>query len=166
MIRDPEDLLGREALGDALDRLSAAVRPVRAVSGWATVELDRATAEVSEALEALGPARSEPAPDDDLLGARARLLRFAGNRDLLLLEPATEGLLAASLARLGEGTVARYLLVEGDPAARAREAGLVLSAEAAGPLGLQRRLVGGSRWGPHLIVVERADEAPPATIER
>src|SRR6476646_3562137 len=68
--------------------------------GWATVELDRAAHE----LPACGP--FETAPRDATLGASARRLRpggAAGNPDrargaLLLLEPDTEGLLAASLA--------------------------------------------------------------------
>jgi hypothetical protein len=161
--RDPEHLLGGEALGDALTRLWAAVEPRRAVGGWATVDLDRAADEVSAALAALGSAIPETAPPDELLGARARLLRFADDKDMLLLEPSTEGLLAASLARFGEGSVALYLFVGPDGPAAARAAGFSLSAPGSGPLGPERRVVVGPRWGPHLLLVD-APAAPPATI--
>jgi hypothetical protein len=160
----PRPLLGGAALGDTLDRLWRAVTPIRAVEGWATVELDRATVEVADALASLGRPTSGPAPDDELLGASVRLLRFPAGHDVLLLEPATEGLLAASLARFGEGALALYLEVAADGAARAAAAGIGLSAEATGPLGRQRRVTAGPRWGPHLIVATPARAAPPATI--
>jgi hypothetical protein len=165
MTRDPEQLLGGDAIGDALERLWAAVEPSRAVGGWATVELDRAALEVAATLAALGTPATEDAPPDELLGARARRLRFPGGKDLLLLEPSTEGLLAASLARFGEGSVALYLVVGSAAAARAREAGFVLSSPADGPLGRQRRVDVAPRWGPHLLLVDAGPPAPPATIE-
>lgn len=163
MRRDPEHLLGGDALGDALPRLWAAVQPRKAVGGWATVELDRAADEVATALASLGPAVPEAVPPDELLGARARFLRFTGDKDILLLEPSTEGLLAASLARFGEGSVALYFLVGPDGPAAARAAGFALSASGAGPLGRQRRVIVGPRWGPHLLVVD-APTGSGATI--
>jgi GNAT superfamily N-acetyltransferase len=165
VIHDPERLLGGEQLGDALERLLAAVSPIRVVAGWATVDLDRATDEVATALSSLGAARVEAAADDGPLGARACLLRFPEGRDLLLLEPSTEGLLAASLARFGEGRVALYLVVGPAALAKAGTAGFRLSDEADGPLGRQRRVAGGPRWGPHLMLVLAAQPGTPATIE-
>ena len=156
MTGDPEPLLGGEALGDALDRLRAAVRPRRAVGGWGTVELDRAEIEVGEALATLGtdprPGPRE-APGDEILGARCRILRSAGERQLVLLEPSTEGRLAAALARHGEGPLALYLLVADDAPERAREAGFALSSEVAGPLGAERLVITGPRWGPFVLLV-------------
>lgn len=171
MIRDPEVLLGREAIGDAVERLWAASSPIRAVGGWATVELDRAEVEVTASLASFGPPTVEARPDDEALGARCRILRFAGDRDLLLLEPATEGRLAASLARFGEGSMALYLVVGPPAVERARAAGFSLSRPAGGPLGRERLVVVGPAWGPHLLLVPESAEAgagkaaPPATIE-
>ena len=169
MTRDPEELLGREALGDSLERLWAATRPHKAVGGWATVELDRAEGEVGEALRDLGPWTAESRPVEPLLGARCRLMRFPGDRDLLLLEPSTEGRLAASLARHGEGSLAIWLHVDPGAVDRARADGFVLSRQAHGPLGAERLVVGGPAWGPHLLLVVTSaaagTTAAPATIE-
>jgi hypothetical protein len=168
VIRDPAELLGREAIGDGLERLWAAVQPDRAIGGWATVELDRAEVEVAAALRDLGEPVVEPRADDVILGARCRLLRFPDDRDILLLEPSTEGRLAASLARFGEGSVALYLVVEPAAVDRASRAGFALSRPGDGPLGQERLVVTGPSWGPHLILVtdRSTDPAdPPATIE-
>ncbi|MEW5992319.1 MAG: hypothetical protein AB1736_13370 [Chloroflexota bacterium] len=152
----PGRLLGGEALGDAVERLSTAVRPRGAVAGWGTVELDRAETEIGEALAAGrldGRPDAEGAPDDGILGARCRILRSGGAQQIVLLEPSTEGPLAAALARHGEGHVAHYLLVDAGAPERARQAGFQLSAEAGGPLGRQRLVVTGPRWGPFLVLV-------------
>lgn len=143
--RDPE----------GLDRLLDAVRPRSVVDGWATVELDRGERVASSSLAASGLAVTsiEPAPDDDSLGARARILRQPDGRTTLVLEPSTEGLLAAALARHGEGNVVRYLLADEAAPARARDAGFGLTVERAGPLGPQRLVLGGPRWGPFLVLV-------------
>lgn len=155
MTPDLERMLGGDALGDAPARLRAAVQPRRVVPGWGTVELDRAEIEVAAALSAAGgrvPARAE-AGDDEVLGSRCRALRAAGDLEVLLLEPSTEGLLAAALARHGEGTLALYLLVGADAPERARRAGFALSSPRGGPLGPERLVLGGPRWGPFLLVV-------------
>lgn len=151
----PDVLLGREgreAAGDLVDRLLAIVRPLRTVTGWATVELDRAQREVVQRL-GLGEPLVEEVPNDELLGASARLLRFTGDRDLILLEPATEGRLAASLARFDEGSAALYLVATVAAFDASRRAGLALSAERSGPLGPERLVVGTPRYGPHLLIV-------------
>ena len=155
MITDPEQLLGADALGDALARLRKAVEPRRAVAGWATVELDRAEIEVAGALAAthdLRDPRIEDAPDERVLGARCRLLRYTADHDMVLLEPSTEGRLAAALVRHGEGSVARYLLADGGAPERARRAGFRLSSEGRGPFGRERLVIAGPRWGPFLLL--------------
>ena len=162
MTVDREDILGADGLGDALGRLRAAVRPSREVRGWATVELDRAEVEVPATLARSGRVVATPAEPDDLLGASCRWLRFAGN-EVLLLEPSREGPLAASLARLGEGIVAVYLVVHDDAVEATRGAGFGLSTEGRGPLGRERLVLTGQRWGPHLLLAgldARSD--PPA----
>jgi len=122
--------------------------------GWATVELDRAARELGGAIstEAWAPVWA-PAERDDLLGASARRSTPASFDDpvVLLLEPDTEGRLAAAVARFGEGVAMIYLAptstVEpprpGD-----------VSAPADGPLGAARLLLGGPAWGPHIILLE------------
>ncbi|HVL54820.1 MAG TPA: GNAT family N-acetyltransferase [Vitreimonas sp.] len=157
-----DDLLGAEALELPLERVLTIVRPSSVVAGWATVELDRATDEVGAAL---GEARLDPVPaaDDELLGARARLVRFA-DRDVVLLEPSTEGPLAASLARFGEGIAVRYLVGDAQMVHRVRAAGLRLSAVGNGPLGRERRLLVGPAWGPHLLLVDAEPAGAAATM--
>ena len=119
--------------------------PVVAVC-WATVELDRAERE----LAAFGP--FEAAPRDANLGAAARRAR-SGDRSsasVLLVEPDTEGLLAASLARFGEGVRAAYLgpLDRADVDDTPR-----LGPPRPSPLGPARLVIGRERWGPHVLVL-------------
>ena len=126
--------------------------------GWATVELDRAARELS----ALGT--FEAGPRDAALGASARRVRPAnasrlGDQGaasgrarpaLLLLEPDTEGLLAASLARFGEGVRVVYLgpLDRADVDDTPR-----LGPPRPGPLGPARLVIGRPGWGPHAQVL-------------
>ncbi len=152
MTTDPEPLLGGEALGDALVRLLAAVEPRKTVGGWATVELDRAEVEVATAVAPRGDHRVEPAADERVLGARCEFLRFSDAREILLLEPSTEGRLAAALARHGEGRLVLYLLVDAGAPERARRAGFTLTSRGRGPFGPQRLVIVGPRDGPFLIL--------------
>ena len=114
--------------------------------GWATVELDRATRELAGA----GPFGA--APRDVALGASARRSP-AGKGSLpalVLLEPDTEGLLAAALARFGEGVLAVYLgpLDRADVDDTPR-----LGPSRPGPLGPARLVIGRPTWGPHALVL-------------
>jgi hypothetical protein len=127
--------------------------------GWATVELDRAESELAEWL-----AGEPPDPDDDVtdahLGARARVRDADGlpGDTMVLLEPTTEGRLAASLVRDGEGPCALYLWAPlGIDAwiAAAKGRGVVVSTRAAGPFGEAVLIPGRGPAGPHLVVVER-----------
>jgi hypothetical protein len=103
--------------------------------GWATVDIERTAADL------MGTVLTEADPEPSL-GARAWIARN-GWIDLLVLEPATEGRLAAHLARHGEGIAVLYV-----------------STPAVGPthptaLGRAGRLVRpGALWGPFLIAVE------------
>lgn len=126
--------------------------------GWATVDVARSASE-------LGARRLDPRPPDEALGAHAaRATDFAPDEnpeedrswlsngpELVLLEPSTEGRIAASLARFGEGPAALYIA---SPAARAGAATGRPSAPTAGPFGRQHLVVGGPVDGPHLVLVD------------
>jgi hypothetical protein len=108
-------------------------------------------------------------PGDEHLGGRARLREGAGlpGAWTVLLEPSTEGRVAASLARDGEGPCALYLRPAANldawvEAARAR--GVTVSARLEGPFGDQVMLASGPT-GPHVIVTEGrspVSAGPPA----
>jgi hypothetical protein len=121
--------------------------------GWATVEHERAMAELAVLEPSGGTANWQFADRDPILGASA-ILGFeagaTGRPAVVVLEPDTEGRLAAGLARRGEGLAAIYLR---DAAAEGSAAGPRLSN---GPLGPSSLVPGGSVWGPHLILVTSA----------
>ena len=76
---------------------------------------------------------------------------------MLLLEPSTEGRLAASLARDGEGASVLYLRPAAGLrawAADARARGVTLSARRIGPLGGSVLVAGGPVAGPHVVIVD------------
>jgi hypothetical protein len=120
--------------------------------GWATVDLDRAAA-------SFAPMAFDPAPSEVHLGAFARRPLGPGvHRSVILLEPSTEGRLAASLVRHGEGPAALYLglrpgSLEGY-LADARRRGTPTSPVAGGPLGPEVLVLGGPAAGPHVLVVD------------
>jgi hypothetical protein len=92
------DLLAARAEETGSQRLSLVA------VGWATVDAERTLAEWGT--------DAELSPDADLertsLGARAWLVDPAGLA-IVVLEPSTEGRLAAALARHGEGPCALYV---------------------------------------------------------
>ena len=141
---------------------------------WATVDLERAML----GLDAAGdpgpddPAGAAPLPiaagapaalaagrlplgvADDLLGGRVVVVARDG-RTVALAEPTTEGRLAATLARHGEGPVGRYVRAPTDLAgvrARAARRGISLSRVGSGPFG-PSVLVLGERIGARLVVL-------------
>lgn len=165
MTFDAADLLGGGAdVGSTIARIREAIHPSREVAGWATVELDRAEAAFGVtpgsasaaplATRAVAPATRDVAEDarDELLGAVARVIRTPDGREIALLEPFTEGRLAAALARHGEGVVALYLIADPGASARVRATGIVLSSAGLGPFGTQRLVIGGPRWGPFIVL--------------
>ena len=73
--------------------------------GWATVDTDRAVAELTRAEPEAAP--FEPGVSEALLGGSSLLGRaLAGRVRLVILEPSTESRLAATLARNDEGPAA------------------------------------------------------------
>ena len=142
-------------------------------TGWATVELDRAEDELRMWLGDTGgggpDGRVMPDVPDPQLGATARVRPAGGlpGDAFVLLEPSTEGRLAASLVRDSEGPCALYLApAEGLAAwaAAARARGVRLGVRRVGPLGSQVLIVGGPAAGPHLLVVDagRSSNRAPA----
>ena len=131
----------------AVARVPALAVASIAAIGWATVDLDRAATEFDRVL---GEAGSwAPRERDSLIGAAARVRRPAveGGPELLLLEPDTEGSLAAQLARHDEGLAVIYLATPpGTDIERAGPTGI-------GPLGPARRLLDGPTAGPEIVLV-------------
>lgn len=141
------------AAGTPMSQVSGA-RPI--AIGWATVELDRAAADLGAAF-GLKPESFEPAPRSAALGCACRVAIgiLAHGASLALLEPDTEGRLAASLARLGEGPTVAWLLAE-EPATAAdalRKAGFTASTGRDGPFGLERVILDGTAHGPYRLLV-------------
>ena len=124
---------------------------------WATVELDRAAGELDPWLL---PADGSEDTTEPLLGARVRLRGTTAlpGSTILLVEPSTEGRLAASLARDGEGPCALYLRPPRGLDAwveDARRRGVTVSGRRIGPLGPSVLVPGTAMAGPHLVLVER-----------
>ena len=152
---DLSGLLGADGVRQSLADVVRLAAPVEIVPGWATVELARPAAMA---------AAVEPTTADHLLGAFAAIVRLAGStpgsirgatpRRVVLLEPSTEGPLAAALARHGEGWVAAYLRGS-QPGAeqRLRDAGFSVSDVGRGPFGPERRVGVGRVDGPFVLVV-------------
>ena len=130
-----------EAAGD--DRLAPATPPGAPdrtrpqeppAVGWATVDAERLAADWGR--------RIVDAGEDGLLGARGWLVD-GSSPPVVLLEPVTEGRLAAALARHGEGPIALYTSAppDGDD---------ILAST---PFGRGRFAAPPGRWGPFLILV-------------
>lgn len=139
-------------------RVEEALGPLETVAEiHATVELERALRELGHG-SATRPRSAEP-----LLGAVAVVVRRPDRPSLVIVEPTTEGRLAATLARHGEGPAGRYASPSdglGTARDRAAAAGIALSRPADGPLGRSVLVLGGPVAGPHLVLVE----PPDATI--
>jgi hypothetical protein len=154
--RDEPDRLLLDAVGASPDRpLAAAPDPSdveleRAVLrgaprllglGWATVDAARAVTEVAAAT-GIRPEAFAPGTADASLGAAAlvgRLPRLA----VAILEPSTEGRLAAALARHGEGPCAIYVATSASGPAEP------------GPLGAAWLAMSDRRSGPFVVAVQR-----------
>lgn len=116
--------------------------------GWATVELDRAAEELGGLLPPWGA--FVDAPPSVALGARCRVAAVASGDPsvgsatrVVLLEPTTEGRIAASLARHGEGWAAGWFA--------ALPGVTAWSAARPGPLGMERLARDGPWAGPHRV---------------
>jgi hypothetical protein len=146
---DPEtDPTASILLGDEPEVLAAI---------WVTVDVERVLAQIGQAGQQL--------PDDPLLGASVTLVAAPDGNPIVLLEPRTEGRIAATLARGGEGPAGRYATPPGGLAGarlRAAAEGLSLSPEYDGPFGPSALVMDGPPAGPHLVLVDR----PAGTIDR
>jgi len=119
--------------------------------GWATIDLDAVRRRIESDA---GFGAFDSAPRDDHLGARAAVHRpgeASGEPIEVLLEPDTEGPLAASLARHGEGFAAIWF---GQPAGETREPPEGFGSLADGPLGPARLLLGGPPWSLSVLLLE------------
>jgi hypothetical protein len=116
----------------------------------ATVDLERALVE-----RGASPSDAAGSVPDELLGARVVVVGGGPTR-VAVAEPSTEGRLAATLARHGEGIVGRYVRAPfplAEVRTRAGAAGVVLSRPTAGPFG-DEVVVGSRLGGPQVILVD------------
>ena len=158
--------------GEALAGLVAAAEAIRAQAaerdhrigraelvgiGWATVELERAARDLGAEL-GIDPGAWVPTARDVLLGARAWTAPAPVDAGpaIVLLEPDTEGRLAATLVRFAEGVGAVYLRDPvGDSSALAATPPRVrASAVAQSALGPARLVLAGPAWGPSVLLQE------------
>ena len=135
----------------------------------ATVDLERAVTGLRGGAVAGAdrPTVTDPAAvvEDPLLGARIAVLTTEDGRQIALAEPSTEGWLAATLARRGEGLVGAYWSVPVGldvVLTMAAAANIRLSRSATGPFGRSVLLLAEIPSSPLVILVERlAVPSPP-----
>jgi hypothetical protein len=144
--------------GPSLDWLGGDGGPLPTLAViWATVDLERALN---------GAPIGGDVTDDPLLGARVAIVwggAGGGGAPVAVAEPSTEGRLAATLARHGEGIVGRYLQspVNLDTVrVLAAAAGVAISRPAEGPFGRSVLLVTALGARPHLILVDTPAARP------
>ena len=127
--------------------------------GWATVESDRATTTLADAL-GIEASAFVPATGSTVLGPYAVVAPgvLEGAVDLAVVEPSTEGRLAAHLARHGEGPTIAWLA---DAAAAPPVASPDGSSARDGPFGLERVLAAPPDGLLRLLVM-----TAPGTISR
>ena len=134
---------------------------------WRTVDVERTVAAIGLATELLDA--------DELLGGRGVLVRPADGPPIAILEPSTEGRLAAALARAAEGDAGVYVAPAGG-IEEARRSGIDVGPSARGPFG-RAALAGPPSSGPSggpspspsprpairfVVIVDR----PPGTMPR
>ena len=143
------------ALERILDALAAA--PGRPLAlGWATVELERAASELGVLL-GIRTAAFLPASDSTVLGARCRVAYgvLPDGLPLAILEPRTEGRLAGSLARRGEGPAATWTRPS-DPTPGRRQGPAHPE-----PFGPERLSADSPAHGPYALLID----GEPGTID-
>jgi hypothetical protein len=140
---------------------------------WATVDLERSLAGLrTPTATASAGANPDPgtidpphAAEDPLLGARVLVLTTDDGRRIALAEPSTEGRLAGTLARHGEGHIGAYLESPfglAVVATRAVAANVRLSRFEIGPFGRSVLVLPGRDSSRLLILVERPAVPSPA----
>lgn len=122
-----------------------------------TLALPHALAAVAVATVVLPDDATTGVREEPALGARGVVTDVDG-LPVVVLEPATEGRLAASLARFGPGPCGLYLR----PAERRPD--VVAGPPIAGVVGLARLVTGLPSWGPHLLLLEHDEPSPSTTI--
>jgi hypothetical protein len=120
----------------------------------ATVEMERILGALGQAPELVATAVRDPH-----LGAAVVMVETPDGL-LAVAEPATEGRLAAWLARHGEGPAGRYAVVSGHASLRAfarslRSSGAVTTAIAEGPFGPSILVLDGPPISAFLVLVDR-----------
>jgi hypothetical protein len=127
--------------------------------GWATVELERAARELAARLPA-GAAFVGAAPSI-VLGARCLVASAShpGDPRLVLLEPSTEGRLAAALARHGEGWIVTWSAPPAPAAATAARGGAMITWRR-GPLGDEALEPDAPAQGPYRVWLAAATIGP------
>jgi hypothetical protein len=170
LVRGADEII-RKLAPETAEHVGAGPNRIEGV-GWATVELDRAAEEFRVGLDLPRSGAFRDGPPDGFLGAHTRFA-FVRRRGIwiVLVEPSTEGRLAAFLARHGEGIAAVYVTrpkaertlagvgttnvapgheapIEPAPAASSTPSRVV-----DGPLGRQQGLAG-DRSGPWLILLD------------
>ena len=141
--------------GAAIERAIAEVAGPGAVTLatiWATVDIERTLADRGVEAVEIG--------NDPFLGARVVApARGVEDPPTAIAEPSTEGRLAATLARHGEGLVGRYVAVADGlerAAARAADRRIAVTRIEPGPFGPSMLVLLGPVTGPHLILCEPA----------
>jgi hypothetical protein len=151
--RERDDRIAAVAVAVAPDAAPGGAEASGAVRllgvGLATIDLDRGVAAAADRF-GIRPEDFRTAYEDGWLGARAWTAETAGTT-VIVLEPATEGRLAASLARHGEGPIAVYVGLPG-PATRTTRPG---------PLGPAMLIHGPRAWGPFVLAVPGGIDTPP-----
>jgi hypothetical protein len=132
----------------------AGPRAVELAVIWATVDLERTLARLGIAVSGAAAGVGT----DTLIGGHVVVAPSVVDRPrLAIAEPFTEGRLAATLARHGEGPAGRYVAVSDDlrqARTRAAEAGIAVSRVEDGPFGPSMLVLTGPVSGPHLILCE------------
>jgi hypothetical protein len=117
---------------------------------WATVDAERTIRDAG--LVAV------PLAEDPLLGASVHLIEPPGEVPIAILEPTTEGGIAAALARHGEGPAGTYVAWNQS----LDDVGEPLTRSDTGPFGAAAIAAAFPAWGPFMVLVER----PAGTIDR
>ena len=122
--------------------------------GWATVDTERTLVAIAADVH-IAAAAFLPAPDSEALGARCLVAAgvLPGGCALVVLEPATEGFLAATLARHDEGPRVIWIAPEAG-------AEVVAARTLPGPFGPERLLPGIAADDLRRLLVS----LPPGTI--
>ena len=138
-------MIARLAAPDAIGSGAEQAHPC--ALGWATVDLDRAASELARDLR-FSPDAFVDAGESLALGARCRVASdvLPGDLALVILEPATEGRLAATLARFGEGPAVTWYRTDEPVAVRA-------TGSRPGPFGPERLVAGDPVHGPHRLLI-------------